>query len=134
MDVFVVGNSAAMDKGLQSLLSDISDVTMVGHSEDEEDAIEQVNALLPDVVVLDINLQSGSGFSVLENVKKHHPEIKVVVVTYYSDEHYAERCKRAGADYFFDKAFQLSQVRVVFWKWAHTDRLYNQSLTWKTAW
>ena len=132
MDVFVVENSATMDKGLQSMLSDISDVTIVGHSVDEQDAIEQIDTLLPDVVILDIDLQSGSGFSLLENVKQHHQHIKTVVLTYYSDEHYAARCKSAGADYFFDRAFQLQQMRVVFWKWAHTDRLFNKANGWKT--
>jgi len=126
MDVFVVENSAVMDKGLQSVLSDISGVTLVGHAVDEQDAIEHIDALLPDVVVLDVSLQSGSGIGVLENVKKHHAEIKVMVWTYYSDEYYAERCKHAGADYFFDKSFQLAQVRAVFWQWLHTDRLANK--------
>lgn len=126
MNVFVVENSAAMDKGLQSVLSDISDVTIVGHSADEQDAIEHIDALLPDVVILDVSLQSGSGIGVLQNIKEHHAEIKVMVVTYYSDEYYADRCKRAGADYFFDKSFQLAQVRAVFWQWVHTDRLDNK--------
>jgi len=114
MKVFVVENSAAMDKGLQSVLSDIPDVTVVGHSVDELDAIEHIDALLPDVVILDVSLQSGSGVGVLKNVKEHHAGIKVMVLTYYSDEFYVDRCKRAGADYFFDKSFQLDQVHAVF--------------------
>lgn len=126
MNVFVVENSTAMDTGLQTVLSDISDVTVVGHSMDEQDAIEHIDALLPDVVILDVSLQSGSGIVVLENVKKHHAEIKVMVLTYYSGEYYVERCKCAGADYFFDKSFQLAQVRAVFWQWVHTDRLDNK--------
>jgi len=126
MNVFVVENSAAMDKGLQSVLSDISDVTVVGHSVDEQDAIGQIDALLPDVVILDVSLQTGSGIGVLENIKKHHTKIKVMVLTHYSDEYYVKRCKCAGADYFFDKSFQLGQVRAVFWQWVHTDRLDNK--------
>ena len=119
MNIFVVENSTVIDKSLQYMLSDIPDVTVVGHSADERDAIEHINELLPDVVILDVSLQSGSGIGVLENVKKHHAEIKVMMLTYYSDEYYAERCKRAGADYFFDKFFQLAQVRAVFCQWAH---------------
>ena len=126
MNVFIVENSAAMDKGLQSVLSDIPYVTVVGHSMDEQDAIEHIDALLPDAVILDVNLQSGSGIGVLENVKMHHPEIKVMVLTCYSDEFYADRSKYAGADYFFDKFFQLGKVRAVFWQWVHTDRLDNK--------
>lgn len=110
MNVFIVENSTAMNKDLQSMLSDIPDIAVVGHSVDEQDAIEHIDALLPDVVILDISLQSGSGIRVLENVKKRHAGIKVMMLTYYSDEFYVNRCKRAGADFFFDKSFQLPQA------------------------
>lgn len=123
MNVFVVENSTAMDKCLQSVLSDIAGVTIVGYSTDEQEAIEHIDALLPDVVVLDVSLQSGSGIGVLENVKKYHAGIKVMVLTYYSDEFYANRCRCAGADHFFDKAFQLANARAAFWQWVYADHL-----------
>lgn len=123
MNVFVVENSLNMHGSLQSALSDIPEVKVVGHAVSESGAIERIDALLPDAVILDIGLQSGSGIGVLENVKKHHAGIKVMVFTHYTDEFYMDRCKRAGADYFLDKSFQFMQLREVLWKWAHTDRL-----------
>ena len=112
-----------MRGSLQSALSDMPEIKVVGHAESEAGAIERIDALLPDAVILDIGLQSGSGIGVLENVKKRHAEIKVMVFTHYTDEFYADRCRRAGADYFFDKSFQFMQLREVLWKWTHTDRI-----------
>jgi DNA-binding NarL/FixJ family response regulator len=113
MNVFIVEDSEVMRENLQSMLADFHNVKIVGYAVDEAGAIERINALLPDVVILDLSLQAGSGVAVLKNVKKHNPEIKVIVLTNYSDEFYVDACKRAKADYFFDKSFQFMQVREV---------------------
>lgn len=109
MNVFIVEDSAIILNHLQSTLSDIPGVAVIGHAVDEAGAIERINALRPDVVTLDLRLQSGSGLGVLENIKKHHPGIKVMVLTNCTEQAYVNRCKRAGADYFFDKTLQLMQ-------------------------
>ncbi len=123
MNVFIVEDSAAMRASLQSMLSDLRDVRVVGYAADELGAIEHINALLPDVVILDLKLQSGSGIAVLKNIKLHHAAIKVMVLTNCNDEFYRDACKRANADYFFDKSFQFTQVREVFLNWSQAGCL-----------
>lgn len=122
MKVFIVEDAVIMLGNLRSILSGIPGVTLVGHA-DGADAIERIGTLLPDLVVLDIGLRDGAGIDMLENIKKLHPGIKVMVLADCTDEFYFDRCKRAGADYFFDKAFQLTQAREVIWQWVHPDRL-----------
>lgn len=126
MNVFIVESSEIARGALQSVLSDMSDIRVVGYAVDESDAIKRIGALLPDAVILDLSLRSGSGIGVLENIKKHHATIKVIVFTNSTDDFYVDCCKRAGADYFFDKSFQFTQLREVLWKWTHTDRLDNK--------
>ena len=123
MNVFIVEDSEAMRESLRAMLSEFHDVRIAGYAADETGAIEHINALLPDVVVLDLNLQSGTGVAVLKNIKKHHPEIKVMVLTNCNGELYVDACKRANADYFFDKSFQFMLVREVFANWSQTGQL-----------
>lgn len=125
MNVFIVDDSEAVRESLRGMLSEFQDVKIVGYSADETDAIEHINSLLPDVVILDLNLQTGSGVAVLKNIKKRHPEIKVMVLTNCNGEFYVDACKRANADYFFDKSFQFMQVRDVFANWNQTGSLDN---------
>lgn len=127
MNVFIVEDSEVVREHMESMLSAIPGVEVVGYATDELGAIERINALLPDVVTLDISLQPGSGIRVLENIKKQHPSIKVIVLTNYTDEFYASGCKRAGADCFFDKTFQFSRVRSALWSWIHADQMGNKS-------
>jgi len=126
MNVFIVEDSETVREILRIMLSEFHDVRMVGHAAEEATAIEQIDALLPDVVILDLNLLSGSGGAVLKNVKKHHAGIKVMVLTNCNDEFYVDACKRAHADYFFDKSFQFMQVREVFANWKKAGLMDNK--------
>ena len=123
MNVFIVEDSEIVRNHMQSMLSAIPGVDVVGYAVDEQGAIERINELLPDVVTLDISLKPGSGISVLENIKKQHPEIKVIVLTNYTDDFSANSCKRAGADFFFDKTFQFSRVRSALWSWINAEHI-----------
>ncbi len=126
MNVFIVEDSEKMRASLRTLLSDFHDVRIAGYAADEKGAIEHINSLLPDVVILDLNLLSGSGIAVLKNVKKHHPGIKVMVLTNCTDDFYVDACKRANADYFFDKSFQFMQIREVFANWSQAGAPDNK--------
>ena len=120
INVFIVEDSETMRESLRSMLSEFHNIRITGYAADETGAIEQINATLPDVVVLDLNLQSGTGVAVLKDVKKHHAGIIVMVLTNCSGEAYVNACKRANADYFFDKSFQFMEVRDVFSNWNKT--------------
>jgi len=125
MNVFIVEDSETMRESLRIMLSEFHGVRIVGYAADEAGAIEQINALLPDVVILDLNLLSGTGVAVLKNVKTHHAGIKVMVLTNCNGEEYVNACKRANADYFFDKSFQFMEARDVFANWNKAGRPEN---------
>jgi len=111
MNVFLVEDSAIMLENLLVRLPAIPGIAIIGHAADESGAIEGINALRPDLVTLDLRLQSGSGINVLKYVKKYHAWIKVMVLTNCAEQAYVKRCKNAGADYFFDKSFQYRQFQ-----------------------
>lgn len=121
MNVFIVEDSKLIRGHLETMLSEIPGIAFSGHAVDESEAIERIKALLPDVVILDIRLQSGSGFNVLKYVKEHLAAIKVMVLTNHADEYYITRCMNAGADYFFDKSFQFMLVRAALWQLMNTN-------------
>lgn len=117
MNVFIVEDTAIMLENLLSILFDIPGVTVVGQAVGGAGAVERIDALRPDLVILNIGLRNGAGIGMLEQLKKRHPGIKVMVLTGCTDEFYSDRCKRAGADYFFDKVFQLTWVRAALRQW-----------------
>jgi len=107
LNVFIVEDSSAVRESLHQMLSDIHGVSVVGYAADEAGAIEGINTLLPDFVILDLHLQQGTGLNVLTNVKKNHARMKVAVLSNYASALYVSACRQSGADYFFDKSFQF---------------------------
>lgn len=128
MNVFIVEDSDLMRNHLRYMLSEITGVLIVGYAADESTAIAQIDAAPPDVVILDLSLQQGSGIGVLESIKKSHPQTKVMVLTNYTDEFYFNRCKGAGADYFFDKSFQFMKVGAALWQLVHAEGLAHEAV------
>ncbi len=113
MNLFIVEDNPIVRTRLQLLLSSMPLLKVIGWAEGEQDAITQVLNLLPDIVLLDLNLKNGSGINVLKAIKKNHAATKVIVLTNYSEDIYSMLCLRAGADYFFDKHYQFEAVTEV---------------------
>lgn len=130
MDILIVEDADIVGPHLQAMLSGIPDFSVILHSSARMGVIEHVSALRPDVVILNFSRQDAAEIDVLKRIKKCDAVTKVMVFVSYADKCYANRCMRAGADYFFDKVFfdassqfmrigAFLRVREVLWKLAH---------------
>ena len=122
MKILIVEDSEVVRERIQTMVSDIPGIQVVGHAVDEPGALECVNTLQPDVVTLDLNLRHGSGIGVLKAIKESHPGIKVMVLANDDGRYYEDICMRSGADCFFDKTFQFSRAYSALWLWSDANR------------
>jgi DNA-binding NarL/FixJ family response regulator len=110
LKVFIVDDSPIVRTRLTMILAEIPGVELVGQSQIASEAIEGIQRLTPEVVVLDIRLAAGSGIDVLETIKKDTKPPIVIILTSYPYPQYRKRCAEAGADYFLDKATEFDRV------------------------
>jgi DNA-binding NarL/FixJ family response regulator len=68
-----------------------------------DEALEEVNTFMPDLIFMDIKLPGENGLSITEKVKHDHPEINVIVLTVNDDLVYRDAAYNSGADYFLVK-------------------------------
>jgi len=108
--VFLVEDSKVIRQRLLSLLDGLPGVEIVGDSDTAADAIREITALLPDIVVLDIKLKSGSGIEVLRTIKQGQAPMTVIMLTNYATDEYRKKCLEAGADYFLDKTNEFERL------------------------
>lgn len=113
MKVFLVEDSELLRERLSALLAAIPGATVVGHAATAQEAIEGIRAALPQVVVLDIQLENGSGFDVLRELQKDGPAVDVYMLTNFATESYRQAAERYGARGFFDKSTQFDALRDV---------------------
>ena len=83
--------------GLRVLLDQAPDVEVVGEAEDGEEALALIEALAPDVAVLDCQLPGMSGPQVAAEMQRRGLSTKVLALSSYSDDHYVRGMLEAGA-------------------------------------
>jgi len=100
--VLLVENHAILRQGLKRLLED-REIEVVGEAEDGRAGVELTEELSPDLVVMDISLPKLGGIEATRQIKKNHPEIKVVMLTIHSQESYVYKALEAGASAYLLK-------------------------------
>ncbi len=89
--------------GLRMLLEGEADVQIVGEAGNAREAIAMMEALKPDVVLMDIGLPDLSGIDATREIKRLHPAIAIVALTIHEDEQYFFRMLEAGASGYVPK-------------------------------
>lgn len=110
MKVFIVEDSPMMRARIMELCATVERAEIVGSAETAQDAIDRIHTLKPDVVVLDIRLQTGNGFDVLRAVKANRQSPVVLVLTAFNSPKYREASLNLGADYFFHKTTEFEKI------------------------
>lgn len=84
--------------GLSAMLAHFPDqVSIVAMATSVDQAKTLVAEHSPDLVVSDVRIGRGSGIDLVSELCESHPEVKVVLLTAYEDEHYLFQALRAGA-------------------------------------
>lgn len=111
--VVLVEDSPRLCRLLAGILGELEGVAVVGEAADEASAIRLLGECQADLVIVDLELGSGSGLGVLR-VLASHPgrfgQLRAVVFSNYGHPSLRERCHNLGADGFFDKAFQFDDL------------------------
>lgn len=95
--VFLVDDQLIVRKGLKMLLALEPDISVCGDAADGPSAMEDMEALRPDLAVVDLSLEVGDGFELIEWSRRRMPEVKIVVFTMHDEISFVERAIRCGA-------------------------------------
>ncbi|MGC8857311.1 MAG: response regulator transcription factor, partial [Anaerolineae bacterium] len=95
--ILLVDDHEIVRLGLKSLLERHPQFEVVGEAASAREAIEQVAALEPDVVVMDIRLPGTSGIEACEEIVNKYPKTKVIMLTSYAEDEMLFSAIRAGA-------------------------------------
>jgi DNA-binding NarL/FixJ family response regulator len=96
--VVLVEDHTILRHGLRSLLTAAGKVQIVGEAGDGQSAIRCILETEPDLVILDLNMPKMDGFSVVTEVKKQQPGIKILVLTMHNDDAYVLKAFKTGVD------------------------------------
>jgi len=106
----IADDHALVRAGIRALVEKIEGIIVVAEAGKGSEAIDLINELKPDLVLLDITMPDGSGFDVLHHLKKIFPEIRVIVLTVHEAGEYAIRALREGAAGFLPKSAASTEL------------------------
>ena len=95
--VVIVDDHPLVLDGLVSRLERSQQVEVIGSAANGEEAIEVVDELMPDVVLMDINMPIMNGIDAAEIFKEKFPAVKLLVLSMHDDREYVMNMARAGA-------------------------------------
>jgi DNA-binding NarL/FixJ family response regulator len=99
--ILIVDDSLSFRMGMRALLEIQPDMQEVGMAPSGHKAIELVEELQPDLVLLDAQMPDMTGIEVTQKIKSRWPKVKVILMTMYAD--YRSKSIEAGADAFVTK-------------------------------
>ncbi|MGJ7512521.1 response regulator [Variovorax sp. GT1P44] len=112
MNVLLVDQSVAIQQSFGALLQAAPEVVVVGYADDVASALASIASNPPDLIVLDSKLRGDDrGIDVLRYVRRHHPDIKVVVLSHFAWASVRKIHIDAGALAYFDKAIEFQLAR-----------------------
>ena len=101
--ILIVDDHPMMRDGLTMRINSQADMHVCGEAACENDAVEMVVQTSPDLVLVDISLQSGNGIELVKRIRLLNAETKMLVVSTFQESLYAERALRAGALGYLNK-------------------------------
>jgi two-component system, OmpR family, response regulator len=104
--VLLVEDSSLLAARLAELIRRLPDVDLIDTVQTESDALTQINTAVPDVLILDLHLRSGSGFGVLRSLArdKASQRPKVIILTNFGLPEYRREAETFGVEAFLDKS------------------------------
>ena len=95
--IMIADDHALLRQGIRKVLELEDDFDVIGEAGDGEEAVDMALTLMPDILLLDINMPKMNGLEVIKRVSEQQKKVRIVVLTIHDDENYVIAVIKAGA-------------------------------------
>ena len=98
--ILVVDDHSLVREGIITMLSVYDDFDIIGDAESGEEALKKIDSLLPDVVLLDINMPGMNGIETAKQILQDYTSVKIIILSMdVTQDHISEAIKAGVAGY-----------------------------------
>lgn len=126
--VYVVDDHAVVRQGIREVLIGAGGFEIAGESGSVVEALREVEALEPDVAVVDVRLPDGDGIELVREVRSRRPGTRCIILTSFADEQAFFHSVMAGAVGFLNKDAPTGEIVDAVRRVAAGQRLVNEEL------
>jgi DNA-binding NarL/FixJ family response regulator len=127
--ILLVEDHLVVRTALASLIDDESDLQVCGGCGTIADAIQLVEQMKPDAVVVDITLENESGLELIQLIHDLQPALPILVLSMHDESLYAERVLRAGAKGYVMKKEAMDQFMVALRRVMNGEIFVSEQIT-----
>ncbi|RQP25899.1 response regulator [Piscinibacter terrae] len=95
--LLLVDDHPLVRDGLRARLSGVAGLDVAGEAGNATEAQEQVRALAPDIVLMDVGMRDMNGIELTAMLLREHPQLRVLMLSMYDNAEYVQRALQAGA-------------------------------------
>lgn len=110
IQILIVDDKEQVRKDLRTLLTLTGEIEIVGEADDGNEAVRQVEALQPDVILLDLEMPIIDGYQIASQVKKFAPSCRVIVLTVHDYPAARDKAFQSGADSYIVKGNPIEEL------------------------
>lgn len=112
--IIIADDHTMFREGLRAIINDETDMVVVGEARDGFEALDKVRDLLPDVVLMDINMPRLDGVKAARHISEQHPQVSLIMLTMYDqDKHVFESITAGARGYILKHAPAKQLVEVI---------------------
>ncbi len=98
--IIVADDHPIIRHGIKKILSEKTDLEVIGEAADGQEALELLEKTQPDLMLLDIQMPRLSGLEAASVIKRRYPQVKVLILTMHKEEAYLRQAQEIGVDGF----------------------------------
>jgi DNA-binding NarL/FixJ family response regulator len=110
MRVLLVDDHALSRKGLASLIDTLEDMVVVGEASDGREALERARELMPDLILMDIQMPGWDGLKATRLIKQEMPYVKIVMLTISDKDEDLFEAIKSGAEGYLLKDIKPEEL------------------------
>jgi two-component system NarL family response regulator len=123
--VFLADDHPLIRTGLSLAFENDPVVSIVGTADNGFEAIEKIEKLIPDIVLMDIDMPGLSGIAAIRELRKKFPNMMVLVLSTYNDRNYLQASKKAGANGYLLKTISIESLSDLIVDIAHDKEVVS---------
>ena len=108
--VMLVDDHAVVRSGLSAFLSANPDLELVGEAENGQQAVVRAGLFQPDVILMDLMMPVMDGITAMERIHADHPEIQIIALTTFKEDHLVQGALQAGAISYLLKNVSIDEL------------------------
>ena len=94
--ILIADDHQLFNDGMKMMLAAETNLQIVGQVFSGKDVLDAVHRMQPNVVLLDINMPHLNGLEAADKLLKNYPNVRIIMLTMYSDRKFVEDCQRLG--------------------------------------